>query len=45
MDLIFSELKEDLLDWGWGSALIFDMLLAAADPLSGIITFLLDIDL
>ena len=39
------ELNEELLDWEWGSAVVFDILIAAADPLSGIITFLMAIDL
>ena len=38
------ELEEDLIDWGWGSAVLFDMLIAAAEPISGIILFLMDIE-
>ena len=39
------ELEEDTIDWGWGRALVFDMLIAATEPLSGIILFLMDIEL
>jgi len=54
MDLFFCEaalfisrreLEEDLIDWEWVSAVVFDMLVAAADPISGIIMFLMDIEL
>jgi hypothetical protein len=38
------ELEEDLIDWEWGSAVLFDMLIAAAEPISGIILFLMDIE-
>ena len=38
------ELEEDAIDWGWGSAVVFDMLIAAAEPISGIILFLMDIE-
>ena len=38
------ELEEDLIDWEWGIAVVFDMLIAVADPLSGIIMFLMDIE-
>lgn len=36
---------EELIDWEWVGAVVFDMLVAAADPLSGIILFLMDIEL
>jgi len=39
------ELQEDLIDWEWDSAVVFDMLIAAADPISVIIMFLMDIEL
>jgi hypothetical protein len=39
------ELEEEAIDWGWGSAVVFDMLVAAAEPISGIILFLMDIEL
>ena len=38
------ELEEDLTEWEWGSAVVFDMLIAAAEPISGIIMFLMDIE-
>ena len=38
------ELEEGLIDWEWGSAVVFDMLVAAAEPISGIILFLMDIE-
>jgi hypothetical protein len=38
------ELEEDVLDWKWGSALLFDMLVPAGDTLIGVIMFLVDID-
>ena len=36
---------KDLIDWEWVSTVVFDMLVAAADPLPGIIMFLMDIEL
>ena len=36
--------EESVTDWEWGSAVVFDMLVAAAEPISGIILFLMDIE-